>query len=236
MKLKIKISLLVLLIVFIPSRTLYNFNKVVAYDFNGSIAEIKAIILDNYSSNEELNLRSGLKYKTFAHEITKSDDFDWRLILAIIKQESQFDPNAVSSQGAQGLMQLHPSTQADFGLDSNEVFVPYRNIEVGIKYFKQLYNLFVGADRDDRIRLALAAYNAGPSRIYDAQELAAYLGENPLSWRAIQNALPLLSKRFQTLHRSIWDGGKPRNGYFGGWRQTLYYVDKVLAICNSFVK
>ncbi|MBU1297972.1 MAG: transglycosylase SLT domain-containing protein [Bacteroidetes bacterium] len=170
------------------------------------------------------------QYKKMVKAEVSDSIIDWRLIMAIINQESQFDENAVSYRGAQGLMQLMPVTQMEFD-DPDKIganaFHPQTNIKMGINYFVKLYRLFELAPKQDRIKLTLAAYNAGPSRIYDAQDIAAYLGENPFSWRAIQNALPLLSKRYYTLHQSIWDGGKPRNGYFGSWRQTVSYVQKV---------
>lgn len=168
------------------------------------------------------------EYRKIVNEKAKATDIDSKLILAIIKQESQFNENAISERGAQGLMQLMPQTQFELSGDSLDSFHPEKNISMGISYFSKLYRLFENAPEEDRICLALAAYNAGPSRIYDAQDLAAYLGEDPLSWRSIQNALPLLSKRYYTLHQSVWDGGKPRNGYFGSWRQTILYVQNVL--------
>lgn len=225
-----KIFLILIPLLLIPNRTVYNY----------SIGENLYLSGEGISSEIEIankNLYSHIpnwEYKNFTIEKTRSLDIDWRLIWAIIKQESKFDPYAVSSKGAQGLMQLHPLTQQDFGMDSLEVFQPMRNIDVGVSYFSKLYMLFDKASKTDRICLALAAYNAGPSRIYDAQELVAYLGDDPLSWRAIQNALPLLSKRYYTLHRSVWDGGKPRYGYFGGWRQTISYVENVLKYQKLF--
>lgn len=168
------------------------------------------------------------EYRKIVDERTKTTEVDPKLILAIIKQESQFNETALSEKGAQGLMQLMPQTQFEISGDSLDSFHPEKNINMGISYFSRLYQLFEKAQEEDRICLALAAYNAGPSRIYDAQDLAAYLGEDPLSWRSIQNALPLLSKRYYTLHQSVWDGGKPRNGYFGSWRQTILYVQNVL--------
>jgi membrane-bound lytic murein transglycosylase F len=166
--------------------------------------------------------------KAEVSDVPNAFGIDWRLIMAIINQESQFDENAVSYRGAQGLMQLMPVTQMEFDDTLTNAFHPQTNIKMGINYFVKLYRLFELAPKEDRIKLTLAAYNAGPSRIYDAQDIAAYLGENPFSWRAIQNALPLLSKRYYTLHQSIWDGGKPRNGYFGSWRQTVLYVQSVI--------
>jgi len=161
-----------------------------------------------------------------------ADDYgvDYRLVLAMIKQESQFDENAVSNRGARGLMQIMPVTNTELSdeLDLQEAQLPHQNIITGIYYFSKLYDLFSGADQEDRLRLALAAYNAGPSRVYDAQELAAYLGENPSRWSSIQNTLPLLSKRYYSLHESVWGERKPHAGCFGSWRQTTGYVDAVM--------
>ena len=154
---------------------------------------------------------------------------DWRLLLAIIKQESRFHTNAESFRGARGLMQIMPATEAEVSerLGIDNLSLPRHNIKGGAYYLAQLFTLFDGVSRDDRLKLTLAAYNAGAGRIYDAQEIAAYLGENPTSWTSIEKVLPLLSKRYYTLHRSVWDGGKPRNGYFGKSRQTIDYVSKV---------
>lgn len=82
---------------------------------------------------------------------------DPRLIRAMIQVESNFNPNAVSRAGAQGLMQIMPDTQKDLGLTAP--FEPDPNIEAGTRYFKYLL------DRFESLPLALAAYNAGPSRV-----------------------------------------------------------------------
>lgn len=156
---------------------------------------------------------------------------DYRLILAIMKQESQFNYEALSERGAMGLMQLMPVTNAEVSdrLNLENNYLPKTNIRVGIYYFSSLMDLFNKYSPIDQLALALAAYNAGPMRIYDAQELAAYMGDNPGRWQSIQNILPLLSKRYYTLHQSVWSQGRPRSGYFGSWRQTVQYVDNVLS-------
>jgi membrane-bound lytic murein transglycosylase F len=155
---------------------------------------------------------------------------DWRLVLAVMKQESNFNRRAVSRRGAYGLMQVMPATGNEVAtkLGFEDLQHPHRNIKGGVFYLSKLFGLFEGAKEGDRIRLAVASYNAGPSRIYDAQELAAYLGENPQSWPSVEKALPLLSKRYYTLHQSVWGGGKPRSGYFGKSRQTIHYVARVV--------
>ncbi len=155
---------------------------------------------------------------------------DYRLVLAIIHQESRFDPEALSGRGASGMMQIMPVTNAEITsqLEILDPSHPRENLRAGIYYFAKLSRLFKNATPDDRVSLALAAYNAGPSRVYDAQELAAYMGEDPSSWRAVAKALPLLSKRYYSLHALVWNDAHPKYGYYGSSRQTITYVDRVM--------
>ncbi len=157
-------------------------------------------------------------------------NIDWRLVLSMIRQESSFDPQAVSERGAVGLMQLMPVTTMELTeeLNLSSPDRPESNLHAGIHYFSKLLGLFPKASPEDRICLALAAYNAGPGRVYDAQELAAYYNENPDSWQTIQHLLPLLSKRYYSLHQNVWGTGRPPNGYFGSGGQTIAYVGHII--------
>lgn len=83
---------------------------------------------------------------------------DKNLVLAIIKQESNFDPNAVSSAGAKGLMQI-----MDFNLEAYDVNNPFdinENIEAGVKHIKSYLDMY-----DGNVEMALMAYNAGPGTV-----------------------------------------------------------------------
>jgi hypothetical protein len=80
------------------------------------------------------------------------------LVRAIIQIESGFEPRAVSSKGAKGLMQLMPGTARDMG--ARNVLDPRQNIFAGARYLRVLLDVF-----DGDVTLAAAAYNAGPTNV-----------------------------------------------------------------------
>src|SRR5579864_9680257 len=80
------------------------------------------------------------------------------LIRAVISEESGGRPCAVSSKGAQGLMQLMPATSVQLGVA--DPFNPKQNVDAGVKFLKQLLAKYNGD-----VSLALSAYNAGPDRV-----------------------------------------------------------------------
>ncbi len=90
-------------------------------------------------------------------EAARETTLDPTLIYAVIKAESNGDPRAVSQAGAKGLMQLTDTTVQDYGV--TRVFDPRQNILAGSRYLKRLL------DRFDDLKLALAAYNAGPTNV-----------------------------------------------------------------------
>ena len=90
--------------------------------------------------------------------IARQNQLSPRLVHSVIQAESNYDPNAVSPKGAQGLMQLIPATARRFGVAN--VFDPANNIQGGARYLKHLLELYKGDET-----LALAAYNAGEGAV-----------------------------------------------------------------------
>jgi soluble lytic murein transglycosylase-like protein len=88
----------------------------------------------------------------------QENDLEFSLIKAMIKVESNFNNRAVSRKGAMGLMQIMPETMNDLAI--NDPFDPWQNIMGGSRYLRALLDRF-----DGRLSLALAAYNAGPTRV-----------------------------------------------------------------------
>ena len=90
--------------------------------------------------------------------IAQQNQLSPKLVHSVIQVESNYNPNAVSPKGAQGLMQLIPSTARRFGVSN--VFDPADNIQGGARYLKYLLALYKGDES-----LALAAYNAGEGAV-----------------------------------------------------------------------
>ena len=105
------------------------------------------------------------KFDPIIERYASENQLDPSLIRSIIAQESGFNPKAVSSKGARGLMQLMPETAAGLGVKNS--FDPEQNIQGGVKHFRFLMDNF-----NNDLELSLAAYNAG-------QNLVQRLGRVP---------------------------------------------------------
>ncbi len=99
-------------------------------------------------------------------DAAKANDIDPLLVHSVIQVESNYNPYAVSSAGARGLMQLMPGTARDLGVTDS--FDPRQNIEAGVKYLKQL------KDQYPDEKMALAAYNAGPGSVQKYRAVPPY--------------------------------------------------------------
>ncbi|TLX73461.1 transporter substrate-binding domain-containing protein [Labilibacter sediminis] len=130
------------------------------------------------------SLKGGLvsQYDDIIKKESESIDWDWRLIAALIYQESRFLPEIKSWAGAQGLMQLMPETAKLFGVE--DVNSPEQNIRGGIKFIKWLDSRWALRidDPEERTKFILASYNVGLGHVLDAMRLAEKNGKNPLIW------------------------------------------------------
>jgi membrane-bound lytic murein transglycosylase MltF len=158
------------------------------------------------------------RYAPTIAKYARAAGFDWRLVAALIFQESSFEERAVSVAGAQGLMQLMPGVSAEVGV-ANATH-PEANIRAGVLYLRRLSNQFREAESSDRLALVLAAYFLGSGHVFDGQDLARELGLNAQTWRrGVEETLPLLEDpRFHA---------RTRLGFAHG-RQAVDYVNRIL--------
>lgn len=121
-------------------------------------------------------------YDKLIKTAAKKADMDWRLVAAVIYNESKFDPQAESWAGAYGLMQVMPESADLFHINDYEE--PAQNIKVGVKLLKWLDDSFAKEipDSTERIKFVLAAYNVGLGHVRDAQRLAKKYGKDPTKW------------------------------------------------------
>ncbi len=110
-----------------------------------------------------------LRYRSTVEVVAQRHEMDVPLVLAVIAVESRGDPEARSSRGAVGLMQLLPGTARDVAGWIGEpapaeadLLDPVLNIRLGTAYLREQMDTFGG-----RVAMALAAYNAGPRRVHE---------------------------------------------------------------------
>jgi hypothetical protein len=107
------------------------------------------------------------KLKELIHKVSEQQGIDPELVQAVAKAESNFNPYAVSSRGALGVMQLLPNTARRFGVVN--VFDVEQNIQGGVKFLKFLLEMF-----PDNLPHVLAAYNAGENAVVKYKGIPPY--------------------------------------------------------------
>jgi soluble lytic murein transglycosylase-like protein len=128
------------------------------------------------------------KYQQEISSAAKQHQLDPALLRAVIHAESAFNPKALSKSGAAGLMQLMPDTATEVGVTN--VWHQQQNIQGGAFYLSSLLKRYKG-----NIRLAMAAYNAGPGAVDKHQgippfsETHTYVERVVLLWSRYQNAV-----------------------------------------------
>ncbi|MDT8379641.1 MAG: membrane-bound lytic murein transglycosylase MltF [Desulfotignum sp.] len=158
------------------------------------------------------------RYQHIIETESKKFGFDWRLVAAVVYQESRFDPGAKSATHVRGLMQVTQAAAREMGIENRQD--PAQSVQAGIKYLKQMYERFEEIeDEYQRLLFALATYNVGYGHVLDAMAIARDKGLNPRVWNSLKKTLPLLSK--PEYYK------KTKHGYARGW-EPVQYVERVL--------
>jgi len=156
-------------------------------------------------------------YRTWFQEAAAKNGLDWRLLAAIGFQESRWDPQASSANGAMGVMMLTSNTAQAMGIKNRTD--PRESIFAGARYLAQVRDMVpTHIPEPDRTWFTLAAYNVGFGHVEDARIIAQTLGKNPDSWAEVSQEMPKLAEaRWYT---------RAKCGYAQGW-QPVEYVEHV---------
>ncbi len=165
-------------------------------------------------------------YDGLIREYASELGWDWRMLAAVVYQESKFSINSQSHRGAQGLMQVMPQTGRKYGID--DLVNPENNLIAGTAHLKRLQKMLSekGLSQEELIKFTLASYNAGEGRIMDCRRLAAAQGLDNCVWADIVKVIPMMRED------SILEDESVKLGKFQG-HETIAYVDNVMEIYNA---
>lgn len=163
--------------------------------------------------------------KQYASEL----GWDWRMLAAVVYQESKFSISSRSHRGARGLMQVMPNTAEYYRV--TDLADPAQNLLAGTSHLKRLQKMFgrCGMDEAELIKFTLAAYNAGEGRVMDCRNFAASRQVDTNTWNEVAGLIPLMRED------SILDDEAVRLGKFNG-SETIEYVDSVLSYYEAICK
>lgn len=148
-------------------------------------------------------------------EVGEKHGLDWRLLAAIARKESRFNPEAVGPNGARGMMQVLPETALGMGVNIWDLTDPAQGVDVGARYVRRLLDVWLdepGLDEETRLRFAVAAYHVGPGRLRRLRDEAAAQGLDRNRWHG-------------NVEKMVSDGVAPG---------SAAYVDEVFATRASY--
>ncbi|MDR3047069.1 MAG: transglycosylase SLT domain-containing protein [Bacteroidales bacterium] len=145
---------------------------------------------------------------------------DWRLVAAIICQESKFKTNVEGNRGSFGIMQLMPSTASVYSVDTSSSVEA--QIAAGIHYLADLDKKYgFIKDPSERMKFVVGSYNSGPGHIQDAVRLCKQFNTDPNQWENVAVYLALKNSPDYYKHDVVY------HGYYLG-KHTVKYVNKVM--------
>ena len=165
-------------------------------------------------------------YDDLIKKYAKELGWDWRMLAAVVYQESKFSISSQSHRGAKGLMQVMPSTGRRYGIE--DLTDPENNLIAGTAHLMKLQERYTGKgfSHEEVIKFTLAAYNAGAGRIMDCRNLAAAQGLDNRVWANIVKVIPMMRED------SILAAEAVKLGKFQG-HETIAYVENVQALYNA---
>lgn len=187
-------------------------------DINGWISHMKA-------SGEFARVKS--RFRKSGNHISPYDKlikkyaaqlgWDWRMLAAVIYQESKFSINSKSHRGALGLMQVMPSTGARYGIE--DLINPENNIKAGVSHLMMLQKIWKRRNLtpEEIVRFTLASYNAGEGKMLECRDFAQKQGYSGDRWEDILKTIPLMREE----------------GLFQGY-ETITYIENISALYESY--
>jgi membrane-bound lytic murein transglycosylase F len=191
------------------------------------------IIFDKYYNSRRKSVEiERSEYSSFAgqklspyDELIKENaarlKWDWRMLAAMVYQESKFDPNSKSWAGAQGLLQLMPATAKAQGVTNRSN--PTQSLRGGTDYLLWLEKQWQPRveNMEEQLKFVMASYNVGLGHVFDACALAEKNNANPLIWEEVKPYMLKLS------NRKYYTDPVVKLGYARG-SEPVNYVDQIL--------
>lgn len=170
-------------------------------------------------------------YDKIFRRVCRRHNVDWVLMSAIAFGESRFKPDAVSSRGAMGIMQVMPHIARHWDVTPEELLDPAINIDVACRLYKSMQRqlrLPKQVSERDKMAFTIASYNCGASRVIDARNLTEYYDEQKDDWTTVCDYMLLLTEEEFYNHEAVI-GGRFKEPHI-----TISYTNKVLSNYDRF--
>lgn len=189
---------------------------------------IRQSFFDIYNPHKRVSADFISPYDSLLRVYADTLGWDWKLLAAMLYQESRFRIEARSGRGAAGLMQLVPDTAEHFGCTNT--LDPEENIRAGVSMLLAVRERFkrIAANQEELTKYTLAGYNAGTGRLKDCINYARHLGADVSRWDNVSAVIPHMQ------HDSIAALDHIKHGTFEGGIETMSYVRKVRAIHERY--